>query len=100
MRVVKAMPYDQLLKDLLRTFFPEFLERFFPEPAARLDLRQVTFLEQEIATDLGQARRRELDLVAQTATRSGEPELVLVHVELQARSAPDFPERMFQYYTL
>lgn len=94
------MPYDQLLKDLLRTFFSEFMERFFPVPAARLDLRQVTFLEQEIATDMGQARRRELDLIAQTATKSGDPEMILVHVELQARPEPDFPRRMFEYYAL
>jgi nucleotide-binding universal stress UspA family protein len=95
-----GVPYDQLLKDLLRTFFPDFMEHFFPGPAARLDLRQVTFLEQEIATDLGQARRRELDLVAQAATKGGEPELILVHIELQARPEPGFPRRMFEYYAL
>jgi predicted transposase YdaD len=51
-------------------------------------------------TELGQARRRELDLIARTPTRSGEPELVLVHVELEGRAKPDFPERMCDYYTL
>jgi hypothetical protein len=94
------VPYDQLLKDLLRTFFAEFLQRFFPESAAHLELGRITFLEQEAAIDLGQGRRRTLDLVAEVGTREGPPELVLVHVELQARPEPDFPERMFEYYAL
>ncbi len=52
------MPYDQRLKELLQAFFPEFIERFFPEVAAHLDLSQVTFLQQEVATDVGRGRHR------------------------------------------
>jgi hypothetical protein len=92
--------YDQLLKDLLRQFFAAFLEQFFPDQAARLDLTQVDFLEQEMATDFPQGRHRELDLVARVVTRSGEPEFVLAHVELEARRKRDFPSRMFDYYTI
>jgi hypothetical protein len=94
------VPYDQLLRDLLRTFFAGFLQCFFPAPAAHLDLDHITFLEQEAAVDLGRDRRRTLDLVAQVGTRDGPPKLVLVHVELQARPEPDLPPRMFEYYTL
>jgi hypothetical protein len=56
--------YDALFKELLRSFFREFMERFFPEEAARLDFSQVTFLEQEMATDLGSGHQRTLDLIA------------------------------------
>lgn len=94
------LPYDQLLKELLRTFFAEFMQQFFPDAAAQLDLSQVTFLEQETATDVGRGERRSLDLVAQVARRDGSTELILSHVELQARPEPDFPERMFEYCTL
>jgi hypothetical protein len=50
--------YDALFKELLRTFFQEFMERFFPDEATRLDFSQVTFLEQEIATDVGSGHQR------------------------------------------
>ena len=56
------MPYDALFKELLRAFFAEFMQHFFPEDAARLDRRQVTFLEQETATDVGRGHRRTLDV--------------------------------------
>jgi hypothetical protein len=39
-------------------------------------------------------------LVGEVRTRSGRPELILIHVELQARPEPDFPWRFFEYYTL
>ena len=38
------MPQDQLFKELLRSFFQEFLELFYPDVAARLDFARVTFL--------------------------------------------------------
>jgi hypothetical protein len=94
------MPYDQWFKELLRAFFPDFIGRFFPDAAAKLDLRQITFLEQEASTDVGRGRRREMDLVAQVATRAGTPRLVLLHIELQARPEQGFPWRMFEYYAL
>jgi predicted transposase YdaD len=43
---------------------------------------------------------READVVARIETRDGEPELVLVHVEVQAEPKSDFPRRMFDYYAL
>jgi hypothetical protein len=76
------------------------MERFFPEEAARLDFSQVTFLEQEMATDVGSGRQRTLDLIAQVGTKGGEVELVLIHVEFEARYERDFPPRMFEDYGL
>lgn len=92
------MAYDALFKELLRTFFREFMERFFPEEAARLDFSQITFLEQEIATDVGSGRQRTLDLIAQAGTRSGAAELILIHVEFEARHERDFPSLMCEHY--
>ena len=59
------MAHDQLFKDLLRAFFHEFMELFFPEVANRLDFSRVTFLDKEVFTDLPQGKQREADLVAQ-----------------------------------
>jgi hypothetical protein len=85
---------------LLRAFFREFLELFYPEVAARLDFTRVTFLDKEVFTDVPEGSRREMDLLAQVYTLDGEPELILVHVEVQAQRGGDFPPRMFEYYVL
>jgi hypothetical protein len=94
------MPHDQLIKDLLRTFFREFVELFYPDVAARLDFGRVTFLDKETFTDLPEGSRREADLVAQVYTHDGEPEIVLLHIELQKQRRGTFPYRMFEYYAL
>src|SRR5438132_1501536 len=74
------------------------MERFFPEEAARLDFSQITFLEQEIATDVASGRQRTLDLIAQVRTRLGAAEVVLIHMEFEARYEPDFPPLMFEHF--
>lgn len=79
------MAHDQLFKELLRAFFSEFLELFYPEVAARLDFTRVTFLDKEVFTDVPEGSRRELDLLAQVCTLDGEPKLILIHVEVQAQ---------------
>lgn len=94
------MANDQLIKDLLRAFFREFLELFYPDVAARLDFTQTTFLDKEMFTDLPQGSRREADLVAQVTTLDGEPEIILIHVEVQTQRRGEFPYRMFEYYAL
>lgn len=94
------MPQDQLFKELLRAFFREFLELFYPDVAAGLDFARVTFLDKETFTDLPEGSRREADLVAQVYTIDGTPELILVHTEVQTQRRSEFPYRMFEYYAL
>ncbi len=94
------MPTDQLFKELPHSFFREFLELFFPELAARLEFSRVQFLDKELFTDFPEGSRREPDLVAQVTTLDGEPELILVHVEVQAQHDRHFAYRMFEYYAL
>src|SRR5579862_3079888 len=95
-----SVPHDQLFKDLLQAFFREFMELFFPEVAARLDFSEVTFLMQEVFTDIPEGERRTLDLIAQVMTLEGEAELILVHLEVQAERRSVFPMRMSEYYML
>lgn len=94
------MTTDQLFKEMLQEFFREFLELFYPDVAVRLDFEQVTFLDKETFTDLPEGRLREVDLAAQVFTRDGQPEIVLIHVEVQAQRRSDFPYRMWEYYSL
>lgn len=94
------MGHDQLFKDFLRAFFRDFLELFFPDAAARLNFDTVHFLDKELFTDIPDGSLREADLVAQAETVDGEPELLLVHLEVQAERERDFSARMYQYYAL
>lgn len=95
-----TIAHDQLFKELLRTFFREFLALFLPEVEARLDFARVTFLDKEVFTDVPEGSRRELDVVAQVYTLDGVPELIVLHIEVQARREREFPYRMFEYYAL
>ena len=72
----------------------------FPHVAARLDFDRVTFLDKETFTDLPQGRQREADVVAQVYTLEGQPEIILTHIEVEARRRSELPERMHEYYML
>jgi hypothetical protein len=103
--------HDQRFKSLLKAFFAEFFQVFFPEWADRFDFSRVEWLEQEIFTDPPRGERRYLDLVARVPLRPDvlppawggeEPAdcwLTLIHIEIEARDtvAPLRP-RMFFYY--
>ena len=94
------MGHDQLFKALLEKFFRDFLELFFPKVAERLDFGTFVFLDKELFADLLQGPTREVDVVARLETHEGEPEIVLVHVEVQSRPERDFARRMFEYSAL
>ncbi len=94
------MRHDQVFKELLQNLFREFVELFLPHAAVHLDFDRVRFLDKELFTDLPEGSVREPDLVAEVHTLDGEPELILVHVEVQAQRERDFAYRMFEYYAL
>lgn len=64
------MTHDQLFKELLKSFLPEFMQLFYPDVAARLDFTNTPFLDKETFTDLPEGARRDADLVAQVASRN------------------------------
>jgi hypothetical protein len=94
------MGHDQLFKELLRGFLKEFLELFVPDLAARLDFSSLQFPNKELFKGFPDARLREPDVVAQIRSRDGEPEMVPVHVEVQAEGKRDLGKRMLEYYSL
>jgi predicted transposase/invertase (TIGR01784 family) len=94
------MGHDQLFKTVLERLLQGFLELFFPEVAARLDFETLRFHDKEVFANVPAGRVREPDVVAQLQTRNGEPEIVLIHIEVQARPETDFAPRMFEYYSL
>jgi hypothetical protein len=89
-----------LFKEFLREFLPAFLTMFFPEEAVLLNFDHLRFLDKEVFTDFPEGDTREADLIAEVQTQSGEPELLLIHIEVQAKRNSDFAFRMWQYYSL
>ena len=63
------MDHDRLFKELLTTFFVDFLEVFCPELAKYLDPGSLEFLDKEVFTDVTHGERHEVDLVAKAVPR-------------------------------
>ena len=87
-----AVDHDQRFKILLREFFREFFELFFPKYAALFDFSQIEWLDKEVFTDPPTGKRRYLDLLAKiplrqalAGQRPGEANalLALIHVEIE-----------------
>lgn len=89
--------HDRLFKELLSTFFWEFIELFFPAVATYLETDSITFLDKEVFTDVTAGERREVDLVVKARFR-GQDSFFLVHVEQQSQSQSEFGRRMFSYF--
>lgn len=92
-----AINHDQLFKELLTTFFVEFIDLFFPEVLRYLDTSSITFVDKELFTDVTQGRKKILDVVALTKFREQDYSF-LIHIEAQASQQTDFNRRMFRYF--
>jgi hypothetical protein len=89
---------DQLFKEFLKEFLPEFTTLFFPNVAKQLDFTTLKFLDKELFTDFLKGDVREADLVAEVTTLTGTPQMLLLHVEVQGQRRKEFAERMWEYY--
>src|SRR5699024_2738880 len=88
--------HDCLFKELIQTFFQEFMQIFFPEAYADIQYSTVTFLEQELFTDIVKGEKRRIDIMAEVKIKDRD-ELILVHIEPQSYYQEGFHERMFIY---
>lgn len=93
----KIIDHDRLFKELISTFFVEFIELFFPKVTDYIDSQSIILLDKEIFTDVTEGERYESDLIAQVKFR-GKRSYFLIHVEAQASSTKDFERRMFVYF--
>jgi hypothetical protein len=92
-----VIEHDRLFKELLTTFFVEFLELFFPQVIGYLERESLEFVDKEIFTDVTAGEKYEADLLAKAKFREQET-FFLIHVENQAQSQTDFGRRMFRYF--
>ncbi|MEN0647917.1 Rpn family recombination-promoting nuclease/putative transposase [Caldifermentibacillus hisashii] len=91
--------HDQLFKELIHTFFAEFLELFFPEVHKYIDFSAIRPLSEEVFTDLLGGESRRADIVIE-ATLKGEETILIIHVEPQSYYQTNFHERMYLYFSL
>jgi hypothetical protein len=90
--------HDRLFKELLTTFFWEFIELFLPEITAYLDRDSISFLDKEIFTDVTAGARYEADIIAKIRFR-GQESFFLIHLEHQAQPQAEYARRMFRYFS-
>jgi hypothetical protein len=93
-----AIDHDRLFKELIRTYFKEFIQLFFPEAYKAIDFDYVNFLSEEVFTDVVKGSKRKVDVLIETKLK-GETALIIVHFESQAQFQEDFPDRMFVYFS-
>lgn len=91
------MDHDRLFKELLTTYFADFIALFLPAVDSYLDRQSIEFLDKEIFTDVSASERHEVDLLAK-ARFKGEEAFFLIHVENQSSTEPTFAARMFRYF--
>ena len=89
--------HDGSFKQLLTTFFAEFIELFFPEAHNLIDYSNLKFLSQEIITDVTAGEKRFIDILAEVKIKNEEG-CVLIHVEPQSYRQRHFNRRMFTYF--
>lgn len=72
--------HDRLFKELLSTFFIDFIELFIPEIASTIAPNSIVFLQQEYFADLVEGEEKVIDLLVEVK-RAGRDATFLVHVE-------------------
>jgi Domain of unknown function (DUF4351)/Putative transposase, YhgA-like len=89
--------HDRLFKELIQTFFWEFIELFLPEVLEYVETDSLTFLPEEIFTDVTSGDKRKIDLLAQVKWQE-QNSYLLIHLENQAYNQKEFERRMFHYF--
>jgi hypothetical protein len=94
---IPAMDHDFLFKELIKTFFIEFVEMLLPDLAKYLDRNQIEFLDKEIFTDIKSGNRHQVDLLVKARFKNLGQVYFLIHIETQAKAQQRFERRMFLY---
>lgn len=92
--------YDSPWKEILRAYFPQAIQFFFPTTAALVDwTKPVEFLDTQLRQITKEAKigRRFADLLVKVHLLRGEPRWLLLHVEVQSAKDNEFPTRMMVY---
>ncbi|MHC5931909.1 Rpn family recombination-promoting nuclease/putative transposase [Nostoc sp.] len=89
--------HARLFKELLSTFFVEFIDLFLPQVVSQIDRDSIQFLPQEVFNDVTSGEKKEIDLLAQCRFEQQDT-CFLIHVENQSYTETAFAKRMFKYF--
>jgi hypothetical protein len=95
--------HDTAWKMVLDLYFPKFLEFFYPQIYQEIDwCKGYQSLDTELRkiTRKATVGRRFVDKLMQVHSRTGNKEIVLIHVEIQGKKQALFQTRLFEYYCL
>jgi predicted transposase/invertase (TIGR01784 family) len=93
---IETIDHDQNFKELISTFFLEFLELFLPDIASTIDPNSIKFLPQEYFADLVDGDEKIIDLLVEVKW-AGKETTFLFHLEAQSYSEAKINRRMFYY---
>lgn len=86
-----------LLRDLIQTFFADYLRLVEPDSAARMWLDRITFPRSEKLIACEDDDFREIGVVAEVPSHRGELVTVLVQIEPEALPPPEIARRLGRY---
>lgn len=93
--------YDSPWKEAVEQYFSQFLHFYFPQVHAEIDWQQpYTILDKELLAVVRDAElgTRFVDKLVRVTRRSGDPEWIYLHLEVQGAPQEKFAERMFVYH--
>jgi len=103
----EPIDHDRLFKELITTFFYEFVDLLLPDVSVYLERDSLNFLNKEVFTDITAEEKYEADITAEEkheadivvkARFRNETSCFLVHIENQSTAESNFGQRMFRYF--
>ncbi len=94
-------PLDTPWKQILESYFPQFMAFFFPEAYRQIDWnRGFEFLDGELqqVTLEAETGKRIVDKLAKVYLRNGQEQWIVAHIEIQNQKEDEFSERIFVYF--
>lgn len=92
--------YDSPWKEVIETYFQDFMAFFFPQAHAEINWsRNYESLDNELQQIVRDAEigMRQVDKLIKVWLQNGEEVWVLVHIEVQSKSQSSFAKRMYTY---
>src|SRR6267142_1169166 len=99
-RVTTAIDYDNPWKEALRRYLRSFMRLCFPQVEHAIDWsREPQFLDKELqqVTRDAESGKQYVDMLVQVWLTDGSEEWILLHIEVQHRSDPEFEARVYRY---
>jgi hypothetical protein len=94
-------PLDTPWKEILESYFPQFMAFFFPEAYSQIDWScGFEFLDGELQqiTREAETGKRITDKLVKVYLRNGKEQWIAAHIEIQNQKEDKFGERIFIYF--